>query len=142
MWGRDMYVRTDFWVPRHYYHTFESSRGKGLSTMPNDWQAEAARAAHAEDRTVFPMKLVYFNLRGVVEVARYMLHMGGAEYEDFRYPFDLSNWAKPASAAPHRLLRASVEGQGDASGGSGATPGWQAFSVRTESVRRSLIYLK
>jgi prostaglandin-H2 D-isomerase / glutathione transferase len=53
------------------------------------------------------MKLVYFNLRGVVEVSRYMLHMGGAEYEDFRYPFDTSNWAKPEADA------AKIEGKHD-----------------------------
>jgi hypothetical protein len=70
--------------------------------MPNSWQAEAERALHAEDRPVYPMKLTYFNLRGVVEVARYMLHMGGAEYEDFRYPFDFSNWAKPAERERER----------------------------------------
>jgi hypothetical protein len=74
--------------------------------MPNSWQAEAERALHAEDRPVYPMKLTYFNLRGVVEVARYMLHMGGAEYEDFRYPFDFSNWAKPASVPPRIASRA------------------------------------
>ena len=74
--------------------------------MPNSWQEEATRAAVAEDRPVFPMKLVYFNVRGVVEVARYMLHMGGAEYEDFRYPFDESNYAKPASAQPRIASRA------------------------------------
>ena len=45
------------------------------------------------------MKLMYFDVRGVVEVARYMLHMGGAEYEDFRYPIDTSTFAKPVS--PH-----------------------------------------
>jgi len=46
-----------------------------------------------------PMKLIYFDVRGVVEVARYMLHMGGAEYEDFRYPIDVSNFAKPEADA-------------------------------------------
>jgi len=53
------------------------------------------------------MKLVYFNVRGVVEVSRYMLHMAGAEYEDRRYPFDNSNWAKPDAYA------AKMEGKHD-----------------------------
>jgi glutathione S-transferase len=71
------------------------------------WHAEALRAAAAEDRPSWPMKLVYFNVRGVVEVSRYMLHMAGAEYEDRRYPFDNSNWAKPDAYA------AKMEGKHD-----------------------------
>jgi hypothetical protein len=58
-----------------------------------------------------PMKLIYFDVRGVVEVARYMLHMGGAEYEDFRYPIDLSNFAKPVrlhESEPRRGLAAAL----------------------------------
>ncbi len=56
-----------------------------------------------------PMKLVYFDVRGVVEVARYMLHMGGAEYEDFRYPIDTTTFAKPVrlhAREPRGVLRA------------------------------------
>jgi len=41
------------------------------------------------------MKLTYFNLRGLAEVSRYMLHMGGATYEDFRLPIDVATFAKP-----------------------------------------------
>jgi hypothetical protein len=35
-----------------------------------------------------PMKLIYFDVRGVMEVGRYMLAMSGTEYEDFRYPVE------------------------------------------------------
>jgi len=41
-----------------------------------------------------PMKLVYFNGRGVCEVARYMLHMSGADYEDHRYPINHATFEK------------------------------------------------
>jgi len=41
-----------------------------------------------------PTKLVYFNVRGVCEVARYMLHICNADYEDFRYPIDTSTFKK------------------------------------------------
>lgn len=37
------------------------------------------------------MKLIYFDLRGVVEVSRYMLAISGTEYEDFRYPVILAH---------------------------------------------------
>jgi len=41
-----------------------------------------------------PMKLVYFNGRGVCEVARYMLHMSGVDYEDHRYPINHATFEK------------------------------------------------
>jgi len=41
-----------------------------------------------------PMKLVYFNGRGVCEVARYMLHMSGVDYEDHRYPINHTTFEK------------------------------------------------
>ena len=42
------------------------------------------------------MKLTYFNLRGLAETSRYMLHMAGAKYEDCRYPIDVAaGFAKP-----------------------------------------------
>mmetsp|Transcript_19114 Transcript_19114/g.52688 ORF Transcript_19114/g.52688 Transcript_19114/m.52688 type:complete len:217 (+) Transcript_19114:1-651(+) len=33
-----------------------------------------------------PIKLVYFNGRGLAEVARYLLHIAGVAYEDYRWP--------------------------------------------------------
>jgi hypothetical protein len=44
------------------------------------------------------MKLTYFNVRGLAEVSRYMLHMGGAQYEDFRLPIDVATFAKPVNS--------------------------------------------
>ena len=32
-----------------------------------------------------PVKLLYFNARGAMEVTRYILHIGGEDWEDFRY---------------------------------------------------------
>uniref|UniRef100_A0A7S0EYZ1 Glutathione S-transferase n=1 Tax=Hanusia phi TaxID=3032 RepID=A0A7S0EYZ1_9CRYP len=37
-----------------------------------------------------PVKLTYFNLRGLAEPTRYMLHIAGVEYEDHRYPIDVA----------------------------------------------------
>ena len=36
-----------------------------------------------------PMKLTYFNVRGLAETSRILLAIGGEEYEDFRYPLDI-----------------------------------------------------
>ena len=44
------------------------------------------------------MKLTYFNVRGLAEVSRYMLHMGGATYEDFRLPIYVATFAKPVNS--------------------------------------------
>ena len=33
-----------------------------------------------------PMKLVYFNARGVAEISRSMLAMNGVDFEDQRFP--------------------------------------------------------
>ena len=35
------------------------------------------------------MKLTYFNVRGLAETSRFLLAIGGEEYEDFRYPLDI-----------------------------------------------------
>jgi hypothetical protein len=45
------------------------------------------------------MNLVYFGGRGVIEVARYMLHMGGADWEDTRFPITMENgqYLRPVS---------------------------------------------
>lgn len=37
-----------------------------------------------------PLKLVYFDARGVVEVARCMLAMNNITYEDHRFPINFS----------------------------------------------------
>ena len=37
-----------------------------------------------------PLKLVYFNAKGVVEVARCMLAMNNIAYEDHRFPITFS----------------------------------------------------
>ena len=39
------------------------------------------------------MKLVYFNGRGLAETSRLLLAAAGAEYEDFRYPLEVIDWA-------------------------------------------------
>ena len=39
------------------------------------------------------MKLVYFNGRGLAETSRILLAIAGAEYEDFRYPLEVRDWA-------------------------------------------------
>jgi len=36
-----------------------------------------------------PMKLTYFNVRGLAETSRILLAIGKVEYEDFRYPLDI-----------------------------------------------------
>ena len=36
-----------------------------------------------------PLKLTYFNVRGLAETSRILLAIGGEEYEDFRYPLDI-----------------------------------------------------
>jgi len=38
-----------------------------------------------------PMKLTYFNVRGLAETSRILLAIGGEEYEDFRYPLSVIN---------------------------------------------------
>ena len=50
-----------------------------------------------------PVVLRYFNGRGVIEVARYMLHIGGADWEDFRYPIDMQSKAKYEHAAADKV---------------------------------------
>lgn len=48
------------------------------------------RYSRAED-----LKLVYFNGRGLAEVTRFLLAIGGEKYEDKRYPIDPANgWKK------------------------------------------------
>lgn len=39
------------------------------------------------------MKLVYFNGRGLAETSRLLLAVNKAEYEDFRYPLKIIDWA-------------------------------------------------
>jgi prostaglandin-H2 D-isomerase / glutathione transferase len=41
-----------------------------------------------------PMKLTYFNVRGLAETTRYLLALGGEEYEDFRYPLEVIDMSK------------------------------------------------
>ena len=41
-----------------------------------------------------PMKLTYFNVRGLAETSRILLALGGEEYEDFRYPLDVIDMSK------------------------------------------------
>ena len=38
------------------------------------------------------MKLVYFNGRGLAEVSRLLLALGGEDYNDFRYPLEIIDW--------------------------------------------------
>ena len=40
------------------------------------------------------MKLVYFNGRGLAEISRMVLAIGGEEYEDVRYPLKIIDWSK------------------------------------------------
>ena len=39
------------------------------------------------------MKLVYFNGKGMAETTRILLAAAGVDYEDFRYPLKINNWA-------------------------------------------------
>lgn len=39
------------------------------------------------------MKLTYFNGRGLAETSRILLEISGEEYEDFRYPLEIIDWA-------------------------------------------------
>lgn len=39
------------------------------------------------------LKLNYFNGKGIAETSRMLLAAAGVEYEDFRYPLDINNWA-------------------------------------------------
>tara|TARA_Y100001958_G_scaffold26223_1_gene16552 strand:+ start:20266 stop:20925 length:660 start_codon:yes stop_codon:yes gene_type:complete len=41
-----------------------------------------------------PMKLTYFNVRGLAETSRILLAIGGEEYEDFRYPLEVIDMSK------------------------------------------------
>ena len=41
-----------------------------------------------------PMKLTYFNIRGLAETSRFLLSLGGEEYEDFRYPLEVIDMSK------------------------------------------------
>ena len=41
-----------------------------------------------------PMKLTYFNVRGLAETSRFLLALGGEEYEDFRYPLEVIDMSK------------------------------------------------
>ena len=40
------------------------------------------------------MKLTYFNVRGLAETSRFLLALGGEEYEDFRYPLEVIDMSK------------------------------------------------
>jgi hypothetical protein len=46
-----------------------------------------------------PVKLLYFNARGVIEVARYILHIGGEDWEDYRYSIELPTYKKEEADA-------------------------------------------
>jgi glutathione S-transferase len=39
------------------------------------------------------IKLVYFNGRGLAEISRMLLALENVEYEDFRYPLEIIDWA-------------------------------------------------
>ena len=39
------------------------------------------------------MKLVYFNARGLAETSRLLLAVNNVNYEDFRYPLKINDWA-------------------------------------------------
>jgi len=39
------------------------------------------------------LKLTYFNGRGLAEISRILFAIGGEEYEDFRYPLEIIDWA-------------------------------------------------
>lgn len=39
------------------------------------------------------MKLVYFNARGLAETSRVLFAINGEQYEDFRYPLEIIDWA-------------------------------------------------
>ena len=39
------------------------------------------------------LKLNYFNGKGIAETSRMLLAAAGVEYEDFRYPLTINNWA-------------------------------------------------
>tara|TARA_B100000902_G_scaffold394487_1_gene450943 strand:- start:355 stop:1044 length:690 start_codon:yes stop_codon:yes gene_type:complete len=41
-----------------------------------------------------PMKLTYFNGRGLAETSRILMAISGEEYEDFRYPLNIIDWEK------------------------------------------------
>jgi len=41
-----------------------------------------------------PMKLTYFNVRGLAETSRFLLALGEEEYEDFRYPLEVIDMSK------------------------------------------------
>ena len=41
----------------------------------------------------YKMKLVYFNGRGLAETSRLLLALKGVDYEDFRYPLKVIDWA-------------------------------------------------
>ena len=41
-----------------------------------------------------PLKLTYFNVRGLAETSRILFAIGGEEYEDFRYPLEIIDMSK------------------------------------------------
>ena len=41
-----------------------------------------------------PLKLTYFNIRGLAETSRILFAIGGEEYEDFRYPLEIIDMSK------------------------------------------------
>ena len=41
------------------------------------------------------MKLTYFNVRGLAETSRILLAIGKEDYEDFRYPLNITNMERP-----------------------------------------------
>ena len=57
------------------------------------------------------MKLVYFNGRGLAETSRILLAIAGAEYEDFRYPLEVRDWAT------HDFVKAEFDAELAAAGG-------------------------
>ena len=42
---------------------------------------------------IYKMKLVYFNGRGLAETSRLVLALNKVDYEDFRYPLKIIDWA-------------------------------------------------
>ena len=49
------------------------------------------------------MKLVYFNARGLAETSRLLLAVNSVDYEDYRYPLKINDWAT------HDMVRKEFE---------------------------------
>jgi prostaglandin-H2 D-isomerase / glutathione transferase len=56
------------------------------------------------------MKLVYFNARGLAETSRVLFAIKGEQYEDFRYPLEIIDWATH-NMVRNKLPYLEVEGE-------------------------------